>query len=250
MKQYLKTLTDLFRIKNKKVKIANYIITGLLIFYIGLIIYPNFLFGHSIKYKNFRIFSTNSLDNNIYALLDKAESNLFTSTINDTTITHNIYLCNSYSRYAFFAPLSRTAFGCNYAVINNIFISNCNVKKNEAYKNDGEDNYVRQLSQTIAHEITHTLAEKKLGLWKFETLKNWKNEGYCETISYNDILDIATLKDFLESNKNNDGHRIHYKKCYFAVAYLMQIEKMKFEDIIATTLTLDEVLNKIETTKL
>jgi hypothetical protein len=29
----------------------------------------------------------------------------------------------------------------------------------------------------------------------------------------------------------------------------MQIERMKFEDIVATKLTLDEVLNKIETIK-
>jgi hypothetical protein len=42
---------------------------------------------------------------------------------------------------------------------------------------------------------------------------------------------------------------VSYKKYYYAVAYLLQIERMKFEEIIEADLTLDDVLNKIETIK-
>jgi hypothetical protein len=42
---------------------------------------------------------------------------------------------------------------------------------------------------------------------------------------------------------------VSYRKYNYAVAYLLQIEKMKFEEIIAADLTLDDVLNKIEWAK-
>jgi hypothetical protein len=123
------------------------------------------------------------------------------------------------------------------------------VRKNEAYKNEENDSYIRQLSELIAHETTHTLTEKKLGFWKYRTLERWKNEGYSETIGYNEAINLSTVREFLKTNQNNDSHKVLYQKYYFAVAYLMQIEKMKFQDIVATKLTLNGVLDKIETIK-
>ena len=247
MKRFFKIATNFLFLKNKKLRTANYLISGFALIYIGLIIYPNILFGYSVKYKSFHIFSNNPIDYNINKIIDDTETNLSSSEIYEQNITHKVFLCNSYSLYTFFVPFSRRAFACNYPLINNTFIAKSNIAKNESYKNDAKDNYIRKLSETVAHEITHAMTEKKLGLWKYITLENWKNEGYSETIGYNDTLNMAIVKDFLKINKNNDGYRVHYRKCYFAVAYLMQIEKMKFEDIVATKLTLDEVLKKIET---
>jgi hypothetical protein len=243
------TLTDLFQIKNKKWKIVEYTVGGILLIYVGLICYPNLLFAHSIKYRNFTVYSTKEIDGNIHNILDKAEINLSTSDINNTAISYKLYLCNNYSFYSFFAPKSRKAFANNYSIVHNIFISNCDIRRNEAYKNDERDNYVRQLSELIAHEATHTLTEKKLGFWKYLTLERWINEGYSETIGYNEALNIATAKEFLKTNKNSDSPSVSYKKYYYAVAYILQIERMKFEEIIEADLTLDDVLNKIETIK-
>jgi len=244
------TLTGLLGVKSRKVKAIEYIISGILLCYAGLLCCPNLLFGHSIKYKNFNIYSTSEFDNSICNVLDKTRGNLSASSINDTTITHNIYLCNSYSLYSFFAPFVRKSFACNYCPIKSIFISNCDVRMNEAYKNDENDSYTRQLSELIAHEVTHTLTERKLGFWKYRTLERWKNEGYSETIGHNEAINLPRAKEFLRTNENNNRPGILYQKYYFAVAYLMQIEKMKFEDIVAAKYTLDNVLNKIETIKI
>ena len=48
---------------------------------------------------------------------------------------------------------------------------------------------------------------------------------------------------------NNDRSHVWYQKYYFAVSYLMQIERMNYADMIATKYTLDDVLRKIETMK-
>lgn len=241
------TFTDLFRIKNKKWKIVEYVVAGILLMYGGLICYPDLLFGHSIAYRNFKIYSTREIDSTIYGIVDNANVNLRSSSINDTTITYKIYLCNNNSLYFLFAPKSRKAFANTYSIVHNIFISNCDVRKNEAYKNDATDNRVRQLSELMAHEAAHVLTEKKLGVWNYWFLERWKNEGYSEFVGYNRAVDFTSAKEFLKANMNNDRSSVWYQKSYFAVAYLMQIERMKFEDVIAAKYTLDDVLNKIET---
>jgi hypothetical protein len=121
------TFTDLFQIKNKKWKIVEYTVGGILLIYVGLICYPNLLFAHSIKYRNITVCSTKEIDSNIYNILDKAEINISTSGINDTEISYKLYLCNNYSLYLFFAPKSRKAFANNYSIVHNIYIANCDI---------------------------------------------------------------------------------------------------------------------------
>jgi len=250
MHQILKKITFFFRVKSKKAKIANYVIGGVLLIYLSLLIYPNFFFKYSIKFKNIRLYSINAFDNNTAKLLSEVSQRLSVSTINDTTVTHNVYLCNNFSLYTFFAPASRNAFGCNYLPFNSIFFASCDVKKNEAYKNDEGDNYIRQLDQVITHEITHRLIKEKVGLWKAGSMDMWKNEGYCETVGYNESYDIVDAKKFLKVYKNTTGNRVFYRKCYYAVSYLIQIKKMQFEDIVKSDLTLDQVLSEIEKTSI
>ncbi|MFN7911077.1 MAG: hypothetical protein ACK5QC_04585 [Bacteroidota bacterium] len=246
MKKHFKKLTDLFRIKNKKLRIANYVALGLLVIYLGLIIYPNFLFGHSFKYKRFNVYSTQLLGDSIQRVLDEAEIKLSVSEIYDKDLTHNIYLCNNYTLYTFLAPFSRKAFACNYPFINNIFIANCDIDKNEAYKNDKKDKYTRQLSVLISHETTHTLIEKKIGFWKFRTLSNWKNEGYCDYVAYGQTDNLKEGQEFLIKNKNNKKPGTDYRKYYIAVNYLMITKKMTFDNILSTELSFEDVLKKVE----
>jgi len=155
-------------------------------------------------------------------------------------------LCNNYSLYTFLTPLSRKAFAVNYPFINNIFIANCNNDKNEAYKNDEKDNYIRQLSSLISHETTHTYIETKIGFWKNRSLSDWKKEGYCDYVGCGQINNLEKTKKLLTENTNKYTAGSYYKRYYIAVNYLKTFEKMTIEEIISTKLTLDEVLKKIE----
>lgn len=249
MKQYFKKLTDFFRIKNNKVRIINYLISGLSLIYLGILIYPYFLFEHTLKYKTFNIHSTQPISANIQKILDEAELKLSVSEINDKGLTHNIFLCNNLSLFTFLAPFSRLAFACNYPIINNIFVANCNIDKNEAYKYDDKDPYIRQLDALISHETTHTLIEKKIGLWKSRKLEGWKNEGYCDFIGNGKTFNLREEQEFLKINKTNNKPGTIYHKYYIAVNYLMHTEKMFFENMIKTDLSFEAVLKKVELTE-
>jgi len=249
MKKHFKTLTDFLFMKTKKSKIANYSILGLFVIYFAIISYPNFLFVYALNYKNFKVHSTQPLGDSIKKILDESERKLSTSEIYNKKIIQNIYLCNNYSLYTFLTPLSRKAFAVNYPFINNIFIANCNNDKNEAYKNDEKDNYIRQLSSLISHETTHTYIETKIGFWKNRSLSDWKKEGYCDYVGCGQINNLEKTKKLLTENTNKYTAGSYYKRYYIAVNYLKTFEKMTIEEIISTKLTLDEVLKKIEKSK-
>lgn len=234
--------------RTKKSRIANYLISCLAAIYAVILFYPNFLFGYSAEYKCFKVYSTQALGDNIYKILDKAENNLSSSEIYDRGLTQNIYLCNNYALYSFLAPIARKAFACNYPLINNIYIADGDIGKDEAYKNDDRNKYIRRLSQLIAHETMHTLIGKRLGYWKQITLSKWKKEGYCEYVSYNKKVAIKDAKEFLAVSKTVNSPGATYRKYYYAVTYLKDVGQMTFDDILATNLTFEQVLKNIEQT--
>lgn len=249
MKPYLKSLTDFIKIKNKRVKVANYLISLVMLIYLGLIIYPDFLFGYSFKYKNMNIYSTQPLDENIQKILYEVEMKVIASEIYDKKLTHNIYLCKGYTQYTFLAPLSRKSFACRYPIINNIFIANCNVEKNEAYKNDKTDIYTRQLSSLIPHEITHTFIEQKIGFWKSISISTWKTEGYCDFVGFGQNESLIQQQRFLTLNKHDKKPGVAYRKYYIAVNYLLTVRKMDFGSLISSNESLEEVLENVEAEK-
>jgi len=230
-------------------KIIESALVIIIILYVGAITYPYILFKHSIKYKNIEVYSTKPIDSSIIKVLSSSFLKLDKTTIDDTTKIHEIFLCNNFTLYSCLAPTSRKAFGCNYIYLNSIFIAKCNVNKNESYKNDNTDNYVRNLDEVIAHEISHRLLLNKFGVWKNKWIENWKNEGFCETIGYGQIFNLIEAKNFITKNKNNNGHRVYYKKCFYAVSYLMTERKMTLNEIISSKITLEDTLKLIQTSK-
>ena len=238
-----KALNGVF--KGRKLRNVNYVVSGLFVIYIGLIIYPNFLFGYSFRYQNLNVYSTHPLSNNILAVLREAETKLLSSEIYSRDKVHPIYLCNNYGLYTFFAPFSRKAFACNYPFSGRIFIASCDVDKNEAYKNDENDQYTRPLSTLISHEVSHTSIRERIGFWKYKMLNSWKNEGYCDYVGYGGSGDMNEAKAFLIKSKDDHKPGTEYRKYYFAVNYLVTREKMTFDQIISSDLSLEAVLNKV-----
>jgi hypothetical protein len=244
----------MFRIKNKKL---NRIVKGLLLslatvlgiffLYVYILINPSLLFGYSVKYKNFIVYSRHELGKGIYPILDEAESNLSASELTDKHFIHEIYFCDSYSLYKFLNPYDNKY---SYAINSpphfyNIIIANTDINKNEAYGKESGDPFVfvRKLSSVIAHEATHTFIDKRLTV----ITEGWKIEGYCESVYYKDTLNISEAKEFL--NNIDDGKKYYgsrYKKYYIAVTYLRLHEKMKFDEIIGSKLSLDEILKTVK----
>jgi len=227
-------------------KIVNYILFCALLIYSGVIFFPRLMFENSFTYKNFNIYSSDSLGDELKLIIDEAETLLSESEIYSSDRVQNIYLCNDYRLYSLFAPFSRKAFACYNPLTNNIFVAEYDINRNESYKNNDKDFYIRSLSEVLAHEITHSVIKGKLGYLRFISLDTWINEGYSEFIAKGRISEYELINEFTEQKRAIDKPGKMYIRYYLAVNYLVASKGRNFNEIVNETRSINEVLCEIE----
>jgi len=155
-------------------------VSGLLMVYCLVLFFPGPLFAHKVEYRQFRIYSHDPIDSQVYGLLDVVSTKLDRSDIKTTGRIHKLFVCKSPTEFAFFAPHRRDAAAINYQLGHNIFIRSANIRENFA----GEPGHFGSTITWIAtHEIVHTLEQDSLGLRGALALPFWKREGYAEYIA-------------------------------------------------------------------
>ena len=86
---------------SKAYRIGRYLLVSATIAYVLLLSFPQVLFAHEISYQSLKVYSREPLDQNIYAVLDKVETRLATSEINNQEIRPKIFITCSHGLYAF-----------------------------------------------------------------------------------------------------------------------------------------------------
>jgi len=218
----------------KTKKIFNWILKGLILSYILLICFPHLLFANKLDYKNFSVYY-HSIDINTEELklvLDKSENLLKKTELFKKGISQDIFICNGYSEFTFFAHLSRKAFAVNYPISQNIFITKSSISQNYIIRN-GKENNKRTLSGVIAHETVHSLLENKLGLLKYKLLPSWKNEGYCDFIANESSFNKQKgVKEICNDTENTDIPSFKYFKYRMITEYLFEERKVTLEKFV------------------
>jgi hypothetical protein len=221
--------------KNKPYRIARYAFLLFAAAFVFLLVYPQVLFAHEVRYKNFTVYSRQPLDQNIYAVLDKVEAQLSKSPINDTSVHPKIFLTNSQKLYSVLSLyLGSNSFGKGYPLLptSNVFINETDASRDLVFRK-AETGNQRSLSGVLAHEITHLHIRKKFGYIKNITTPAWKKEGYAEYIAGGSTLDYETGVKMWKANPS-DGTGYQYFKYYLTVKYLIEDEKL---------ITVDELFN-------
>ena len=238
MKRTLSTAVTAYRqfraskASNRAYRILRYLLTSAVIAYVLLLSFPQVLFAHEISYSNLTVYSREPLDQNIYAVLDKVESRLATSEINNKEVRPKIFLTNGFGFYAWLSlHLGSDSFGKGFAVLPtaNIFINKSDAAKDLVFRSAPE-NKERSLSGVIAHETTHLLIRKKFGYWRNLIMPTWKKEGYAEYVAGGSTLAYETgVKMWKENPKDGTGYQ--YFKYYMLVKYLLEHDKLSVEDL-------------------
>lgn len=213
-------------------RILRYVLVSTVVAYVLLLSFPQVLFAHEISYKSFTVYSREPLDQNIYAVLDKVESRLAASEINNQEVKPKIYLTNGFSLYALLSLyLGGNSFGKGYAALptSNVFINKSDLAKDLVFRNAVSNNQ-RSLSGVIAHETTHLLIRKRFGYWRNLTMPAWKKEGYAEYVAGGSTLSHETgVKLWKENPKDGTGYQ--YFKYYMMVKYLLERDKLSVDDL-------------------
>ena len=234
----MKKLIDSYReyraavAKNKPYKIVRFTVLLVAAAFVFLLVYPQVLFAHEVRYKNFTVYSRQPLDQNIYTVLDKVEAQLATSPINDPGVQPKIFLTNSQRLYSLLSLyIGWNSFGRGYPLLptSNVFINEADVARDLVFRKAATGNQ-RSLSGVISHEITHLLIRRKVGYVKNITIPSWKKEGYAEYVAGGSTLDYETGVRLWKASPN-DGTGYQYFKYHLLVKYLLETEKLPVEDV-------------------
>lgn len=218
--------------------------TGLLILGLLLVIVlnPVLTYAHQTEYKGYTIYHQKTFEPALTARLDEATQLVRSSEFYNPKLQLDICL-NDGSRYP---EIMRAVRGQAFAwgFYDKVVLQG---------KADCKDNFVEvngyrwNLTQLLAHEITHCLQFNKLGLWKsnpIAKIPNWKWEGYAEYISRRNEDQKDLLKNithFISTDKDSwaigfpDGTIAprEYYEYWILVQYCMDIKKMSYEEVLA-----------------
>ena len=150
-----------------------------------IVLFPQHLFAYKLEYKCFKVYSNEIIDNDIKIVLDNAMNLVKKSEINDPNYKYNIILGNN----SFYNKIDDKLLGSGptaRTTLNNVIIKvSIDPKENVAFPTFHKACEVN-LTELLAHEMTHCLQANKYGITKFNPLKHpeyWKLEGYPEYIS-------------------------------------------------------------------
>jgi hypothetical protein len=222
---------------------------------IGIIIlFPQRLFAHEINYKEFTVYSNDMIDDNIKIVLENALTLVEKSELYDSGCKYNIILCHNtfYNKIDDeFLGIGRTA----RATLNNVIIKvKIDPKRNLAFPTFHKA-CETNLTELIAHEMTHVLQANKYGILKFNPFKHpefWKLEGYPEYISRQAALSSKDhdlkkdIDDYIKLKSTADDIWIlaeegecevpdYYYKGMLMIEYLIDIKHLSYDQILKDT---------------
>lgn len=231
-----------------KEKIVPWCIIGIFLIYVLTLIFPYYLFANKLEYKNFSIYyhSNDINTEDLKLVLDQSEKLLKTSDLFVEGKKQKIFICSSFSEFAFFAHILYKSFALNYFITQNVFLSKSSISQNSILRN-AEENNKRTLSGVIAHETTHSLLENELGIFWYKLLPSWKNEGYCDFIANESSFDQQKGLRNICTNENSGTASFEYFKYRIITSYLFEEKKQSVREFLENDFDLNELNKNIKT---
>jgi hypothetical protein len=204
--------------------------------------FPEPLFAYKYSYKNFVIYSRNPLDDRIRTQLDVVSQRLATSELNDPTLVHRVFVAGSPSWYAFFNGPYRGAMARNYEFNNSIFVTQLDLATEKVVHFDGR---TAPIATILAHEMTHTLSQRRLGIIRSWRTPSWKKEGYAEYIGDPRTEPLVEDLRMLESAGDDSAVPKRYFEAAILWRYLADVRKMSFAEIMSHSVVREGVVEEM-----
>lgn len=217
------------------------LIAGLLLI---IVLNPTLTYPQQTAQKNLTVFHSINPDPAILPILDEATRLVKASELYNPYLHLDICL-NDGSGYAkLIQSIRGQAFAWGF--YNKVVLQGmANYRENYVELHG----YKWNLTQLLAHEMTHCLQFEHFGFWNSNpvvNIPNWKWEGYAEYISRQnmDQKDLSkNIGRFIAADKSNweimfsDGTMAPgvYYEYWILVRYCMDIKKMSFKQILADT---------------
>ncbi len=220
----------------KKIQVILINFLALAVVYLALLFFPQPLFTYCHTWNNLVLYCDNPIPPRADAMLQDVQRRLDKCPFYTGHPRENIFLCDDAWRYKLLTNVHSSAGGnCYFFAPENAFLRKADVSRNVLFRKDGvtPSGPDRPLSYFIAHEITHGLTARFLGL-AYLRLPAWKNEGYADYVGKGGDFDFKkNLGLFKEGDPSLDPHASGlYLRYQLLVAELLDHRKLSVEEML------------------
>lgn len=218
-----------------------------------LVPYP--FFSHHTTIDEFTLYADSTINASTLSLVHEAIDRVRRSEIYTANRKHRIFLCFNEKKYAFFSSLAgknKYSQGINIEPTGNIFISEPFITAIKYRYGPAFEGTLLEgsIAHVIAHEILHTVTTDQLGYWPSRKLPHWIKEGYAEygaskREKNSDLaqqLWVETKRFSSLDQRNISPTRYQYIQSKLLIQYLVDIEGIRIDSILTTTLNEQEVI--------
>ncbi len=216
-------------------------IAGLLLV---IILNPILTYANKTTHGNYTIFHNKPIHQTLINKLDKATELIKASEFYNPKLQLDICLNDGSNYPKLMQAIRGKAFAWGFydkVILQGIANYNDNYVELNSYK--------WNLTQLLAHEMTHCLQFEKLGLWKSKpiaNIPNWKWEGYAEYISRQntDQIDLPqNIARLIATDQNNWAINFsdntiaprEYYNYWMLIQFCMDIKKMTYIQVLTDT---------------
>ena len=207
---------------------------------------PQPLFGWSVRLGNLCLYSDTTFDPAAgLCVLTTVRDDLRLSPRYDEAASHAAFICGTPWRHRLLMAAASRAGGVNYCPVTaNVFLVGAVVEENRLLPLSGRpDMFGRPRDHFIAHEVTHTLEARAVGILAYRRVPDWVKEGYAEYVGGGrgrfdyDEAASAFLAGAPAMNRPAEAPYLRYR---LLVTHLIDRKGWHPLDLLATNLTREQ----------
>ncbi|MEO5803511.1 MAG: hypothetical protein ABIR24_08260 [Verrucomicrobiota bacterium] len=204
-------------------------ILGLL--YVGLLLFPQVLFAHSVTAQGVTIYARQPLPTGTTACIARVKTLVEQTELSVPGRREQVFVCNARWLFRVFRPFGFRVFAVSIPWTDKIFIADADLSKDISRREATEFNS-RSFSGVVAHEITHGLIRHRLGLFRGMRLPDWVAEGYCDFVAHESSFPEAEGLRRLAADEPDVSTAFRYFTYRQMVRYLIEDQHLSFAEVV------------------
>ncbi|MEA5597138.1 hypothetical protein [Rivularia sp. UHCC 0363] len=199
------------------------------VLYAALYTFPQVLFPYSLSVQGVTLYSRSPLSPEAPQRIAEMMQLIQRSELAVPGRSERIFICNHPWLFRLLSPISGGAFAYSLPVTDNVFVANADLTNNVAHSAAPNFN-TRSFSAVAAHEITHGLIRRRVGL--LNNLPTWIIEGYCDYVAHESSFPETEGLRLLTAGKQHPSGSFRYFVFRQMVSYLIEDRHFSFQQIL------------------
>jgi hypothetical protein len=210
-------------------------LTPLAFAYLALLAYPRPLFAHSHHGAFIVLRSDEPIPTEAGHVLALAEAKVRRSPLFEPAREYDVYLCANHWRWWLLSGGNTRSGAVTLPVTGSVIVRAAHVARNRAVQASGQEAPgERTLDYLIAHEVTHAMTGRFLGVLAMRRLPAWAREGYADYVGRGAGFDYEDARRALVGGDRGPLHAQsgQYLRYTLLVARLLDREGWSVETLL------------------